>query len=47
MIPAVTRRRWLTLLTLLIVVTAAHVATTYRVFSQTNDEPLRIRIDLG
>jgi hypothetical protein len=42
MIPAVTRRRWLILLTLLIVFTAARVATTYRVFSQTNDEPFHL-----
>ena len=37
-----TRRRWLILLTLLIVVTAARVATTYRVFSQTMDEPFHL-----
>jgi dolichyl-phosphate-mannose-protein mannosyltransferase len=42
MIPAVTRRRWLILLTLLIVFTAARVATTYRVFSQTMDEPFHL-----
>jgi len=42
MIAAVTRRRWLVLLTLLIVLTAARVATTYRVFSQTNDEPFHL-----
>jgi hypothetical protein len=42
MIGAVTRRRWSILLTLLIVVTAARVATTYRVFSQTNDEPFHL-----
>src|SRR5438067_11666270 len=42
MIDAVTHRRWLVLLTLLIVFTAAGVATTYRVFSQTNDEPFRL-----
>jgi hypothetical protein len=42
MIPAVTRRRWMILLTLLIVFTAARVATTYRVFSQTNDEPFHL-----
>ncbi|HEV7428957.1 MAG TPA: glycosyltransferase family 39 protein [Thermoanaerobaculia bacterium] len=37
-----TRRRWTILLTLLIVLTAARVATTYRVFSQTNDEPFHL-----
>ena len=42
MIAAVTRRRWLVLLTLLIVLTAGRVATTYRVFSQTNDEPFHL-----
>jgi hypothetical protein len=42
MIPAVTRRRWLILLTLLIVFTSARVATTYRVFSQTMDEPFHL-----
>jgi hypothetical protein len=39
---AVTHRRWTILLTLLIVFTAARVATTYRVFSQTNDEPFHL-----
>jgi hypothetical protein len=38
----VTGRRWVILLTLLIVFTAARVATTYRVFSQTNDEPFHL-----
>src|SRR4051794_6704001 len=42
MIPPVTQRRWMILLTLLIVFTAARVATTYRVFSQTNDEPFHL-----
>jgi hypothetical protein len=42
MIRAVTRRRWSILLTLLIVFTAARVATTYRVFSQTMDEPFHL-----
>ncbi|MEA2329361.1 MAG: hypothetical protein QOE68_4320, partial [Thermoanaerobaculia bacterium] len=42
MIRAVTRRRWMLLLTLLIVFTAARVATTYRVFSQTIDEPFHL-----
>src|SRR4051794_269538 len=42
MIAPVTRRRWMILLTLLIVFTAARVATTYRVFSQTNDEPFHL-----
>jgi hypothetical protein len=42
MIVAVTRRRWTILLTLLIVFTAARVATTYRVFSQTQDEPFHL-----
>jgi hypothetical protein len=42
MIAAVTRLRWMILLTLLIVFTAARVATTYRVFSQTNDEPFHL-----
>jgi len=42
MIATVTHRRWLILLTLLIVFTAARVATTYRVFSQTNDEPFHL-----
>ena len=34
-----TERRWAALLGLLIVLSAARVATTYRVFSQTSDEP--------
>jgi 4-amino-4-deoxy-L-arabinose transferase-like glycosyltransferase len=38
----VTTRRWGILLALLIVFTAARVATTERVFSQTNDEPYHL-----
>lgn len=39
-----TDRRWLILLTILIVITAARVATTYRVFSQTMDEPFHLAV---
>jgi len=38
----VTSRRWQILLALLIALTAARVATTYRVFSQTQDEPFHL-----
>jgi hypothetical protein len=39
---AVTSRQWTILLTLLIVFTAARVATTYRVFSPTMDPPFHV-----
>ncbi|HEX3578945.1 MAG TPA: glycosyltransferase family 39 protein [Thermoanaerobaculia bacterium] len=42
MIDAVTSRRWSILLALLIIFTSARVATTYRVFSQTMDEPFHL-----
>jgi len=37
-----TNRRWALLLALIILVTAARIATTYRVFSQTADEPFHL-----
>lgn len=37
-----TNRRWALLLALIILLTAARIATTYRVFSQTSDEPFHL-----
>lgn len=37
-----TNRRWALLLTAIIVITTARIATTYRVFSQTSDEPYHL-----
>ncbi len=37
-----TKRRWTVLLTVLVVLTAARVMTTHRVFNQTSDEPFHL-----